>query len=61
MKNNYIRHAPYLGNSIAYDHDVWYTIVKYDIFRCLFHFFFKKLTFGGVLEVKGQKIAQNEK
>ena len=26
-----------------------------------FIFFLKKLTFGGVLEVKGQKIAQNEK
>ena len=28
MKNNYIHHMPYLRNSIAYDHDFWYTIVK---------------------------------
>ena len=26
--NNYICHAPYLRNSIAYDHDFWYTCVK---------------------------------
>ena len=26
--NNYIRYAPYLKNSIAYDHDFWYTYVK---------------------------------
>ena len=23
--NNYIRHTPYLRNSIAYDHDFWHT------------------------------------
>ena len=28
MKNNYIHHAPYFRNSIGYDHDFWYTIVK---------------------------------
>ena len=26
--NNYIRHVPYLRNSIAYDHNFWYTFVK---------------------------------
>ena len=26
--NNYIRHALYLWNSIADDHDFWYTCVK---------------------------------
>ena len=26
--SNYIRHAPYLWNSIADDHDFWYTCVK---------------------------------
>ena len=26
--NNYIRYMPYLQNSIAYDHDFWYTFVK---------------------------------
>ena len=29
MKNNYIRYVPYLRNSIAYDHDFWYTCVKW--------------------------------
>ena len=28
IKNNCIRHIPYLRNSIAYDHDFRYTIVK---------------------------------
>ena len=27
-KNNYICHAPYLRNSIAYDHEFSYTCVK---------------------------------
>ena len=26
--NNYICHVPYLRNSIAFDHDFWYTCVK---------------------------------
>ena len=26
--SSYISHAPYLRNSIAYDHDFWYTSVK---------------------------------
>ena len=26
--NNYIRHVPYLWNSIGDDHDFWYTCVK---------------------------------
>ena len=25
---NYMCHVPYLKNSIAYDHDFWYTCVK---------------------------------
>ena len=29
MRNNYIRHASYLGNGIAYDHNFWYTYVKW--------------------------------
>ena len=28
MKNNYIQHAPYIRNSIACDHEFWYTCVK---------------------------------
>ena len=27
--NNYIRHVPYLRNSIAHNHDFWYTCVKW--------------------------------
>ena len=30
MKNhNYIHHVPYLKNNIAYNHDFWYTSVKW--------------------------------
>ena len=37
MKNNkYICHAPYLMNSIAYDHDFWYTFVKWWYLHMLF-------------------------
>ena len=27
--NNYIHHVPYLRNSIAYDHDFWYTCLEW--------------------------------
>ena len=38
--NNYIRHMPYLRNSIGYDHDFWYTCVLNDeISRFFFHFY----------------------
>ena len=33
--NDYIRHAPYFKNDIAYDHEFWYTCAKDDIFRFL--------------------------
>ena len=39
MKNNYIRHAPYLRNNAAYDHDFWYTIVKWWYLQVVFSFF----------------------
>ena len=69
--NNYICHAPYFRNSIAYDHDFWYTcvkwyhiisycIIRYHISRCFFHFF-KILIFWIVNGIKGQKMAQNDK
>ena len=58
--NNYICHPPYLRNSIAYDHDFWYTIVEWYL-QEFSSFFFLILVFQAVKEVKGQKIAQTEK
>ena len=56
MKNkNYIRHATYLRNSIAYYHDFWYTCIKWYLHS------FKILFFRIVSAVKGQKITQNDK
>ena len=37
--NNYIRHIPYLRNSIAYDHYFWYNCVKWWYLQVLFNFF----------------------
>ena len=34
--NNYICHAPYLRNSVAYDHDFWYISVKWWYLQALF-------------------------
>ena len=40
MKNsNHTHHVPYLRNSIAYDHDFWYTCVKCDISSSFFLYF----------------------
>ena len=67
MKNtNYIRHTPYLRNSIAYDHDFWYASVKWwylQVFFSLFFFllFFVIFIFQAVMGVKGQKMALDEK
>ena len=47
---NYIRHAPYLRNIIAYDHDFWYTCVKWWF-----------LIFWFVGGVESKKMAQNDK
>ena len=61
MKNtNYIRHAPYLRNSIAYDYDFWYNCVKWLYLQVFFHFF-KILIFRVVSGVKEQKLTQNDK
>ena len=59
MKNNYICLAPYLRNSIAFDHDLWYTIVTWWYLQ-VFFFIFSKFWFYWLLE-KMAKIAQNEK
>ena len=59
-KNIYICHAPYLRNSIAYDHDFWWACVKWWYLLAFFSFF-KILKFQIVGSVKGQKMAQNEK
>ena len=47
--NNYICHVPYLRNSMAYDHDFWYTCVKWYLQAFFFHSFFK-FSFFGLLE-----------
>ena len=61
MKNNYyICHAPYLKNSVAYDHDFWYTCVKWWDLQEFFSFFKKILIFRAVRKVKEQKVAQNK-
>ena len=58
-KQQYIHHAPYFRNSIAYDHDFWDTCVEWYL-QVLFSFF-QNLIFGIFSEVKGQKMAQNDK
>ena len=64
MKNNYIRHVPYLRNSIVYDHDFWYACVNENICKWVFFFFFFFGIFiswavrgggGGKREKKGPK------
>ena len=60
MKNeNYIRHASYFRNSIAYDNNFG-TLMYNDIHRRLFSFFQNFDFFGVVSGVKGQKMAQND-
>ena len=38
--NNYICHELYLRNSKAYDHDFWYTFVKWWYLQVLYFFYF---------------------
>ena len=52
---------PYLRNSIAYDHDFWYTCVKWWYLQVVVFQFLKILLFGVVRGVKGQKAVQNDK
>ena len=57
-KNNYVCHMPHLRKSIAYDHDFWYTVVKWWYLQAFFFHF----PFIGLLgEVKWQKTVQNDK
>ena len=37
--NNSIRHGPYIMNSITYDHDFWWTCVKWWYLQALFSLF----------------------
>ena len=57
--NNYVRHAPYLRNSKAFDHYFWYPCVKWWYIQKFF--FVEILIFWAVRGVKGQKNAQIEK
>ena len=57
--NNYICHLSYHRNIIVYDHDFWYTCVKWWYLQVIF--FFKILIFCVVSGVKWQKMAQNHK
>ena len=59
MKNNYILYMPYLRNSIAYDHDFWYTCVKWWYLQVLFFIYFFYIFIFWT--VKGQKMAQDDK
>ena len=45
MRNNYICYTPYLRNSIAYNHNFWYTIVKW--YLQVFMSFFLNFDFLG--------------
>ena len=59
-----MRWVPYLRKCIAYDHEFWYTCVKWWYFFSLngvFFQFFKILSFWFFRGVKGQKMVQNDK
>ena len=61
MKNkNYICYVPYLRNSVAYDHDFWYTCVKWWYLQEFFSVF-QSFVFLVVRGRKGQKMFQNDK
>ena len=57
IKNNYICHVSYLRNSIAYDHDFWYTCVKWWYLQAYFQFF--KIWFFGLKGKKRSKMTKN--
>ena len=52
--------APYLRNHTSSNHNFWCTCVKWWYLQAFFYFF-EILIFWAVREVKGQKIAQNDK
>ena len=59
MRKNSVCRAAYLENHTSYDFHLWYTCVKWQIYRHFFHFF-KTLIFQVVRRVIVQKMAQNE-
>ena len=61
MTNISVYHTLYFRNHISYDLHLWYTcIYKRIISPAIFFIFFKILIFG-IIEVNGQKMAQNDK
>ena len=61
---NYICHASCLMNNAAYDHDFWYTCVKWQYISRRFLHFLKILILRIVRReggIKGQKMFQNDK
>ena len=58
--NNYIRHAPFLWNSIPDDHDNLVHLCKMMISPGVF-FIFDFFIFDGIKGVKEPKIAENDK
>ena len=59
--NNYLCHVPCIRNSVAYDHDFWYTCVKCRYLPAFIFIFFEIFIFQAVRYVKGQKIAEDKK
>ena len=62
MKNNYICNVPCLRSSIAYDHDFWYTSVKWwylQVFWVFFSFFFLFFLRFSFFRLLGGKRAKN--
>ena len=59
MTKNYVCSTPYIMKHTSYDHEFWYTCVKW----WLLYFQDFDISFSGLLgggEVKGQKMAQND-
>ena len=58
--NNYICHSPYLRNSKPYDHDFWYTCVKWWYLQVFLSFYWNFDFWGPIRGVKGKSRAQNK-
>ena len=56
-----ICHVPYLRNMRAYDHDFWYTIVKWWYLQVFFFIFLKILIFWVVRGIKRKKRSKWQK
>ena len=60
MKNNsYTYHVPFFKNSIAYDHDFWFTCVSFGSPGVFFFFFFFLISIFGLGWGDGGKRAKN--